>query len=233
MPGPELDPGKVKKPIQLLAVMIAGLVLLVGGFLTGAAKIERPPWAPAVLVIAAVVSVPLFVGVVVLMWTRFRVHLQDDHYYAEWLKRQEKTFRGFRAENVSTRSLAQVDPTATALQGEPRRLRRYEETQGIFLVHRWRASHTRGQIADIVIEPVQHREGPLSAGLVESVTYYLGPRFFGGKSVIKKDALDNFRLEVSAYGPLLCLAEVRLKGRKEPVVLERYVDFDADVQQQA
>lgn len=181
------------------------------------------------LLITAVVIVPIFVGVVVLMWTKFRVHLQDDHYYSEWLKRQERTFRGFKAENVTARSAAQVDPAATALQGEPLRIRRYQENQGVFLIHRWRPSTTRGQVADVVIEPAQHREGPLSAGLVESVTYYLGPRFFGGKSVVKKDALKDFRLEISAYGPLLCLAELRIKGRKEPLILERYVDFETDV----
>jgi hypothetical protein len=36
-------------------------------------------------------------------------------------------------------------------------------------------------------------------------------------------------LEVSAYGPVLCLAELRIKGRREPLILERYVDFDVDV----
>ncbi len=229
MAGTQLDPGKVKRPIQLLAVMVAGLVLLVGLFLTAAAKVENPPWAAGMLLITAVAIVPVFVGVVVLMWTKFRVHLQDDHYYAEWLKRQEKAFRGFKAENTSARPVAQVDPAATALQGEPRRIKRYEENQGVFLIHRWRPSTTPGQIADVVIEPAQHREGPLSAGLVESVTYYLGPQFFGGKSVVKKDLRENFRLEISAYGPALCLAELRIKGRKEPLILERYVDFDTDV----
>ncbi len=229
MASTQLDPGKVKKPIQLLAVMVAGLVLLVGLFLTAAAKVDKPPWAAGMLMITAVAIVPIFVGVVVLMWTKFRVHLQDDHYYAEWLRRQERTFRTFKAENVPTRSVPQVDPAATVLQGEPRRIKRYEENQGVFLMHRWRPSTTRGQIADVVIEPVQHREGALSAGLVESVTYYLGPQFFGGKSVVKRDALENFRLEISAYGPVLCLAEVRIKGRKEPLILERYIDFDAGV----
>lgn len=233
MPGTQLDPGKVKKPIQLLAVMIAGLVLLVGSFLTAAAKIEKPAWAAGLLLITAVVIVPVFVGVVVIMWTKFRVHLQDDHYYADWLKRQEKTFRGFKAENVFSRNVAHVDPASTALQREPHRIKRYQDNHGVFLVHRWRPSATAGQVADIVIEPAQHREGPLSAGLVESVTYYLGPQFFGGKSIVKKDALENFRLEISAYGPVLCLAEVRIKGRKDPLILERYVDFDTDVEHQA
>ena len=83
MAGAQLDPGKVRKPIQLLAVMVAGLVLLVGLFLTAAAKVEKPSWAAGLLLITAVTIVPIFVGIVMLMWTKFRVHLQDDHYYAE------------------------------------------------------------------------------------------------------------------------------------------------------
>ena len=228
MVGTQVDPGKVKKPIQLLAVMVAGLVLLVGLFLTAAAKVEKPPWAAGMLLVTAVAIVPVFVGVVVLMWTKFRVHLQDDQYYADWLKRQEKAFRGFKAENLAARPAAEGDPAATSLQGEPRRIKRYEENQGVFLIHRWRPSTTPGQIADVVIEPVQHREGPLSAASVESVTYYLGPQFFGGRSIAKKDPRENFRLEISAYGPALCLAEVRIKGRREPLILERYVDFDTE-----
>ena len=229
MTSPQLDPGKVKKPLQLLALMIAGLVLLTGTFLTAGAKVDKPAWVQSMLFITAVAMVPLFVGVVILMWTKFRIHLQEDQYFAAWLKRQERTFRGFKAENIPRQPALQVDSAANGLQGEDRRVRTYQDNQGIFLLHRWRPSTTRGQVADIVIEPVQHREGPLSAGLVESVTYYLGPQFFDGKPVVKKDALDNFRLEVSAYGPVLCLAEVRIKGRKEPVTLERYIDFDIDV----
>ncbi len=85
MATPQLDPGKVKKPIQLLGVLVAGLVILVGMFLTAAARIEKPEWAQAMLLITAVAVVPFFVGVVILMWTRFRIHLQDDQYYAQWL----------------------------------------------------------------------------------------------------------------------------------------------------
>jgi hypothetical protein len=227
MTSPQIDPAKVKKPIQMLAVLIAGLVLLVGMFLTAGAKMENPFWARAMFFITAVVLVPLFVGTVILMWTKFRVHLQDDPYYSEWLKRQEKIFHSFKAENVvSQRSVAQIEYASTSLQGEDRRVRRYQENHGIFLAHRWRPSKSPGQVADVVIEPVQHRQGPLSARLVESVTYYLGPKFFSGKSVLKKNQRENFRLEISAYGPVLCLAEVRIEGEKQPVVLERYIDFD-------
>jgi hypothetical protein len=73
-----------------MAVWFAGLVLLDGAFLAGASKITDPPWIAAMLAISAIVFVPLFLAGVFLMQTRFRSHLQEDKYYAEWLKRQEE-----------------------------------------------------------------------------------------------------------------------------------------------
>jgi len=93
------------------------------------------------------------------------------------------------------------------------------------LVHDWRPSTTPGQVADIIIWLQQHREGPLTRGEVLKVEYHLGPKFFDHPP-IKTDASDGFRLEVSAYAPMLCLARVFLRGRSDPVELTRYVDFD-------
>jgi hypothetical protein len=56
------------------------------------------------------------------------------------------------------------------------------------------------------------------------VEYHLGPKFFV-KTVVKTDPEDGFRLEVSAYGPMLCLACVTFDDGKAPVELERYIDF--------
>ena len=73
-----------------MAVWFAGLVLLDGALLAGASRITNPPWIAAMLAISAVVFVPLFLVGVFLMQTRFRSQLQEDKYYAEWLKRQEE-----------------------------------------------------------------------------------------------------------------------------------------------
>ena len=65
---------------------------------------------------------------------------------------------------------------------------------------------------------------PLTDGLVKNVEYHLGPRF-GKRTIIKRDPATGFRLEVSAYGPMLCIAAVNFVDGSVPVELERYIDF--------
>jgi hypothetical protein len=59
---------------------------------------------------------------------------------------------------------------------------------------------------------------------VKAVEYHLGPKFFAN-TVVKTDPLDSFRLEVSAYAPMLCLAHVAFDDGSPGVDLERYIDF--------
>ncbi len=91
-------------------------------------------------------------------------------------------------------------------------------------VHTWRPSEVPGQEADIAITLYQHGEGPLTQSKVQSVEYHLGPKFFR-YPVIKTDPTDNFRLDVSAYAPMLCLARVHFGDGRPPLELERYCDF--------
>jgi hypothetical protein len=100
----------------------------------------------------------------------------------------------------------------------------YQRNRGLFLVHRWQPSSTPGQVADIQIELRQHGEGPLTQGLVKCVEYHLGPKF-ANCTIVQTNREENFRLEVSAYGPFLCLARVLFDDGSQPVELERYIDF--------
>lgn len=229
MTSPKIEPHKITRPIQLLAVWIAGLVLLVSAFLTAAANVNNPPWLPGLLGISAVLLVPLFVYLIFLMQTKFREQLQDDPYYAEWLKRQDRSFQGFQPENI-TPGTDEVPPgSAEAVPDsqdlEEWRISRYEQNSGLFLVHTWRPSHTEGQVADIVIQLHQHGDGPLTRDQVEKVEYNLGPKFFRAP-VMKTNRNQNFRLEVSAYGPMLCVARVFVLDRQKPIELERYINFE-------
>ena len=108
---------------------------------------------------------------------------------------------------------------------EKLRVQRYQDQKGLFLVHTWRPSMTPGQVADIVMWLHQHGESPLSKGEIERVEYQLGPKFFKTPQV-KTNSGDQYRIEVSAYGPMLCLARVFLRGQTEPILLERYVNFE-------
>lgn len=112
---------------------------------------------------------------------------------------------------------------------ERRRIEIYQRNRGLFLAHTWRPSTQPGQVADIVIYLRQHGDPehddcPLSRGLVRKVEYHLGPKFLD-RTIVKRNRKRNFRLEVSAYGPMLCLARVHFEDGSPPVDLERYIDF--------
>jgi hypothetical protein len=218
-----------------MAVWFIALLLIDSALLTAAAKIATPPWIAPMLAIAAIVFVPLFLSGVFLMQTVFRKELQDDQYYAEWLKRQGKTFKDFAPENVNSISEPSTKTSSITTSAknnllvtddlEVKRKRIYQENKCIFLVHSWRPSLTTHQVADIVIWLHEHFPGPLSKGEVEKVEYQLGPKFFKHPKV-KSNAHESFRLEISAYGPVLCLARVYFKGEEAPITLERYINFE-------
>jgi hypothetical protein len=107
---------------------------------------------------------------------------------------------------------------------EEKRVEIYKRNRDLFLVHRWQPSSTPGQLADIQIELRQHNQGPLTEGTIKCVEYHLGPRF-ASRTIVQSNRDENFRLEVSAYGPFLCLARVRFDDGSDPVDLERYIDF--------
>ena len=169
-----------------------------------------------------------------LMQTKFRPQLQEDAYYSEWLASQRRVFENFAPENLmdgkpgpSLEKLGLPEDPAFSRAGdlEQARVRRYEKYQGVFLVHSWRPSRQQGQLADIVFRLRQHGEGPLKAGSVDRVEYVLGPKFFEGP-VVKRNRENDFRLEVSAYSPMLCVARVCLANGSSFDV-ERYADFDS------
>jgi hypothetical protein len=223
MAQPIIQPHRITKPIQLVAVWMAGLVLLVGSFLTAARFLFEPAWVAPFLAISAVMIVPVFLILLFVLQTRFRPQLQEDAYYSKWLADQERVFGDFTPENLSGYQSLQL-ALAEGLNLEEQRIHRYDQYQGVFLVHSWRPSAERGQMADVVLRLRQHGEGPLSRDEIDHVEYVLGPKFFAAP-VVKNNRKDNFRLEVSAYYPMLCLARVHLVSGST-FVLERYADFN-------
>jgi len=86
MSGPELDPGRITSPFQLMAAWFAMLILLVSTLLTAAAHISDPSWAADFLLILSAVVIGVVLTFVGVMLTVFRPHLQDGKEYSEWLK---------------------------------------------------------------------------------------------------------------------------------------------------
>jgi hypothetical protein len=136
---------------------------------------------------------------------------------------------GFRPDARSGATISQGGGNESWSEREERRIELYRRSRGLFLAHTWRPSTQPEQVADIVIylrqhgDP-EHEDCPLSQALVSSVEYHLGPRF-SNRTIVKKNRRRNFRLEVSAYGPMLCLARVHFIDGHAPVDLERYIDF--------
>ncbi|WP_426785291.1 hypothetical protein ACP3TB_17225 [Rahnella variigena] len=81
-----INPEKITKPIQLLSAWLLGMLLVNSTFLFAAKEIQNPSWASSLLVIAAVVNVPVFLISLFLLQTKFRPQMQEDQYYAEYLK---------------------------------------------------------------------------------------------------------------------------------------------------
>lgn len=88
MANNEIIPDKITTPIQLLASWLVALIVLDGAFLTAAGVVKEPAWLPGSLVIAAISYVPLFLGLIYILQTRFRPEMQSDELYSTYLKQQ-------------------------------------------------------------------------------------------------------------------------------------------------
>lgn len=84
----QIQPHKVTKPIQLVAAWLTGLVLIDAMFLGAAASLDKMGWPHGLLVVAAVVNVPIFLGAIFLLQTKFRAELQEDSFYSEYLSKR-------------------------------------------------------------------------------------------------------------------------------------------------
>jgi hypothetical protein len=85
MENHKIEPHKITKPIQLMAVWFVALLLIDSELLTAATFIKEPSWVPPLLVISAICAIPLFLVGIFLIQTVFRKELQDDLYYSKWL----------------------------------------------------------------------------------------------------------------------------------------------------
>ena len=229
----KVEAHRVNTPIKLMAVLLGGAVLVSLALIGAACAISQPEWLPVLLTIAAIsVFLGLSITVLVLI-VKYRQELQNDDAYTRMM---ESKFNGFAPlsftgtdSDYQRKGLVPMSPENTdgsvRSDLERRRNETYERNRGVFLVHSWRPSRTPGQVADIVIQIRQHRTGPLTDDQVHSVEYCLGPMFHDHPIIIT-DPHDGYRLDISAYGPMLCTARVNLQGSSEPIFVERYIDFD-------
>jgi hypothetical protein len=117
-------------------------------------------------------------------------------------------------------------PAGTCTSLHAKRTRRYEQSGGWMLVHRYRASDTPNQEYDIsiyLVEKKSKREPSITKG-IEYVRYAVG-EMWPGSPFIVGDPENGFELRLSAYGAFLCIAEVHFADG-EVCHLERFIDFE-------
>jgi hypothetical protein len=213
---PQVLAHRVTHVVSLAAVTIIAVVAL--------AFVSAPWWVYALVI-------GILVGVTVTLVRFPQLGLEKQHLLEYTMA---VVFGRFRPE------LSQEEPRDKALPEadrplEERRLDVYEANQGLFLGHYWRPSEEESQVVDIRIFLHDHphpdgRPTPLEKGAVESVTYYLGPKFPSEDATTKRNSGDAFALDITAYGPVLCLAEVTFNDGSDPLYLNRYIDFPEDLQ---
>ena len=221
MKNTKIKPEKIKTPIQLLVVWLIGLVVLVSGFLTASTVNHNPEWLNPMYGITAVALIPLFILLIFILQTRFRPELLDDKSYIE----HKILFKNFVPENIiSTNNNIEKGDFKSFQDLENERKQNYEMNQGVFLVHDWRPSTVEGQKADVVIYIIEHPNKTLTKEKIRSVEYELGRKFFD-TTIIKTDERDNFKLNVSAYAGMLCIARITFFD-DTILTLTRYINFD-------
>lgn len=228
IPNANIKPHRITKPIQLLAVWFSALVAIEIIFFMAADKIDKPAWLCPAIVISAIIFVLLVLVFAFIMQTKFRHYLQDDDHFLAYKKWEADVFNSFKPENKNNNMRQKEEGGSEQtyiLDLEKKRTDKYELQRGLFLIHAWRPSKNPSQVADIVVWLHQHGDGPLSRNDVDRVEYQFGPKFFDGP-IIKRNANEKFKVSISAYGPLLCLARAYIKGRNEHIELERYIDFE-------
>ena len=206
-----LTPHLVKNPLALIAFTVAALVVL------GIAAIWIPPWLALSLIAVVIVGVGVPVA----------AFFKDPQRY----KTMTEEFNSFESE-AAQHETPEQEPSSDL---DELRVNEMIGNRGLFLGHTWKFSEKQDQVADIIIRLHQHldtstRRNLIADGVVESVRYELGRRFFK-EPVIKRNPEDGFALEVSAYRPMLCVAEVTFNDGHPPLLLRRYIDFPSGTSQ--
>ena len=106
----KLSPERITKPIQLLGAWLVGLLSIDGAFLTAATSMDLSSWQSRALTVAAIVNVPLFIGALFLLQTKFRPELQEDSYYSTYLNnRTNEVMRVPKSELVHDQLISRIN----------------------------------------------------------------------------------------------------------------------------
>ncbi len=220
----ELQHSPVNRPISLVAISILALVVLAALYIFG-----LPTWLLVVMIVL-VLALLVITIIVLIKWPQ--LGMRDEHLLS-YVTERFQNFSEDAAQQHSSQTRGPEGTQEAALNDlDELRVEHYNQKRGLFLGHTWRFSEKSGQVADIIIFLHEHldtstRTSLLREGRVESVRYELGRRFFNAP-VIKHNKQENFALEISAYRPMLCFAEVTFNDGSPPIFLSRYIDLATD-----
>ncbi|WP_449122854.1 hypothetical protein [Pseudomonas sp. MPG01] len=109
MADQKIEPHRITKPIQLLGAWLVGLILTDSIFLTATLSFEAQSWERGALVIAAIINVPLFLGALFLLQTKFRPELQEDTYYHEYISKKSSAILKIDKNTVQDNRLSEIE----------------------------------------------------------------------------------------------------------------------------
>jgi hypothetical protein len=98
----------------------------------------------------------------------------------------------------------------------------YGPNRRIFLVHRLAISKEPGQLYDVELYLIPHKDATLAC--VARAEYYFGP-YWGEKVFVSIDRPQAFSISTSAYGPFVATAEIVFTDGATAIV-SRYIDFE-------
>lgn len=109
MADQKIEPHRITKPIQLLAAWLVGLILTDSIFLTATLSLDAQSWERGALVIASIFNVPLFLGALFLLQTKFRPELQEDTYYHEYISKKSADILKIDKNTAQENRLSEVE----------------------------------------------------------------------------------------------------------------------------
>lgn len=109
MADQKIEPYRITKPIQLLAAWLVGLILTDSIFLTATMSLDSQSWERGALVIASILNVPLFLGALFLLQTKFRPELQEDTYYHEYISKKSAAILKIDKNTAQDNRLSEIE----------------------------------------------------------------------------------------------------------------------------
>lgn len=109
MADQKIEPHRITKPIQLLGAWLVGLILTDSIFLTATLSLDTHSWERGALVIAAILNVPLFLGALFMLQTKFRPELQEDTYYHEYISKKSASILKIDKNTAQDNRLSEIE----------------------------------------------------------------------------------------------------------------------------